>query len=302
MTMTGVIKAITLLFVVSGSLFIGARIDLEQALDPAPVAAWLQSLGPWGPLMVIVSMAVAVIIPPIPSLPLDLASGAAFGPLFGTTYAVVGATIGAMVSFSIGRVLGREGISRLLRVDVVFCEQCSNHHVGVLIFLARLIPVFSFDVVSYGAGFTTISLRTFSLATVAGMVPPTFAFTYLGSSVISAQWLLIGSGCLLVALFVLMPIWLRRHRSSGLARFMFGPVSASVATVTEPGGLSVCPACGKPIEPALTALIPVESVRSAHAAPLRQEVLLSQEPGELDRASGRPPLRQARLPVLRQWC
>lgn len=54
-----------------------------------------------------------------------------------------------------------------------------------------MIPVFSFDVVSYGAGFTTISLRTFSLATIAGMVPPTFAFTYLGSPVVSAQWLLI---------------------------------------------------------------------------------------------------------------
>jgi hypothetical protein len=41
-----VIKTITLLFVVGGSFFIGTRIDFEQALDPAPVAAWLQSLGP----------------------------------------------------------------------------------------------------------------------------------------------------------------------------------------------------------------------------------------------------------------
>jgi len=300
MTMTGVIKAITLLLVVGGSLFIGAQIDFEQALDPAHVAAWLQSLGPWGPLILIVSMATAVIIPPIPSLPLDLASGAAFGPLLGTTYAVIGAAIGAMVSFSIGRALGREGISRLLRVDAVFCEKCSDHHVGVLIFLARLIPVVSFDVVSYGAGFTTISLRTFSFATIAGMVPPTFAFTYLGSSVVSAQWLLIGSGCLLVALFVLMPMWLRRHRSSGLARFMFGPAPAAVAAVTDSIGLPVCPACGRPIEPALSAFIPVESVRPAHAASIRQESRMVVESGDqLDRASGRPHPHQPRLLVLR---
>lgn len=80
------IKTITLLFVVGGSFFIGTRIDFEQALDPAPVAAWLQSLGPWGPLILIISMATAVVIPLIPSLPLDLSSGAAFGPLLGTAY------------------------------------------------------------------------------------------------------------------------------------------------------------------------------------------------------------------------
>ena len=135
--MTGVIKAITLLLVVGGSLFIGAQIDFEHALDPAHVAAWLQSLGPWGPLILIVSMATAVIIPPIPSLPLDLASGAAFGPLLGTTYAVIGAAVGAMVSFSIGRALGREGISRLLRVDAVFCEKCSDYHAHPGVFLRR---------------------------------------------------------------------------------------------------------------------------------------------------------------------
>ena len=33
----------------------------------------------------------------------------------------------------------------------------------------------------------------------------TDAFTYLGSSVVSAQWALIVSGCVLVAFFLLMP-------------------------------------------------------------------------------------------------
>jgi uncharacterized membrane protein YdjX (TVP38/TMEM64 family) len=224
--MTRVIKTLVLLLVVGGSLAVAWQIDFEQALNSSHLVELLESLGPWGPLILIISMATAVIIPPIPSLPLDLASGAAFGPLLGTTYAVIGAAIGAIVSFLIGRALGREGISRLLRVDAVFCEKCSDHHVGLLIFLARLIPVFSFDVVSYGAGFTTISLRTFSLATIAGMIPPTFAFTYLGSSVVSAQWLLIGSGGFLVALFVVMPMWLKRHRSSRLAQLLFGPTPA----------------------------------------------------------------------------
>ncbi|MEK6801465.1 MAG: TVP38/TMEM64 family protein [Nitrospirota bacterium] len=243
------LKLVLLIIVVGGSLALGWQIDFEQVLNPAHIAELLQSFGPWGPPVLIVSMATAVVIPPIPSLPLDLASGAAFGPLFGTIYAVIGAAIGAMLSFLIGRALGREGISRLLGVDAVFCEKCSDHHIGLLIFLARLLPIVSFDVVSYGAGFTTVSLRAFSLATIAGMIPPTFAFVYLGSSVISAQWLLIGLSLLLVALFVLLPKWLKRNRSSKLAQFMFGSAPTAVEPVASTTASTTCPACGGTVMP-----------------------------------------------------
>ncbi len=271
--MARLFKLTALLLILTGSLVLVWRIDFEQALNPARLAELLHSLGPWGPLLLIVSMATAVIIPPIPSLPLDLASGAAFGPLLGTLYAVIGAAIGAMVSFVIGRALGREGISRLLHVDAVFCEQCSDHHIGLLIFLARLIPVFSFDVVSYGAGFTTISFRTFSLATIAGMVPPTFAFTYLGNSVVSAQWLLIGAGCLLVAVFLLLPTWLKRHRSSALARLVFGPLPGPSLSAEAAGNPFLCPACGGSVEritPSLVAMLPVKDQKKPVV--LRNEV------------------------------
>lgn len=265
--MTRVMKTLVLFLVLGSSLAVGSQIDIGQALNSSHLGELLQSLGPWGPLILIASMATAVIIPPIPSLPLDLASGAAFGPLLGTTYAVIGAAIGAIISFLIGRALGRDGISRLLRVDAVFCETCSDHHVGLLIFLARLIPLFSFDVVSYGAGFTTISLRTFSLATIAGMIPPTFAFTYLGSSVVSAEWLLIGSGSLLVALFVVMPVWLKRHRSSRLAQLLFGPAPTTAVPVVPPTAPHDCPACGGPVELEAARPIGLEPARSSHAAP-----------------------------------
>src|SRR5215510_8756057 len=257
------LKFILLLIVIGSSLVLGWQIDFERTLSPGLLAEQLQSLGPWGPLILIVFMATEVIIPPIPSLPLDLASGAAFGPFFGTTFAVVGAGIGAIVSFLIGRALGREGVSRLLRVDAVFCEKCSDYHVGLLIFLARLIPVFSFDVISYGAGFTTVSLRTFALATVAGMIPPTFAFTYLGSSVVSAQWLLIGSACFLVAVFILMPTWLKRNRSSRLAQLFFGPAPTVAPAATEPPGLSSCPACGTSIKPIADSRLHQEATESS---------------------------------------
>ena len=79
---------------------------------------------------------------------------------------------------------------------------------------------------------TNISLKTFTLATLFGMAPPTFAFTYLGSSMISAQWPLIAAGTAMVLFFLAMPNLLTKHRTSAFARLFLGPptVTALVAT------------------------------------------------------------------------
>jgi len=113
--------------------------------------------------------------------------GAAFGPFYSGLYAVIGAEIGAIGCSLIARSLGREALSRFLKTENTSCQMCTDHQLMGLMFLARFIPVFSFDVVSYGAGLTNISLKAFALATLVGMAPPTFALTYLGSSVINVQ-------------------------------------------------------------------------------------------------------------------
>ncbi|MDR4485810.1 MAG: VTT domain-containing protein [Nitrospirales bacterium] len=44
-----------------------------------------------------------------------------------------------------------------------------------------MIPIFSFDLISYGAGLTNMSIRVFALVALVGMIPPTLALTYAGS-------------------------------------------------------------------------------------------------------------------------
>ncbi|MGB4068961.1 MAG: TVP38/TMEM64 family protein [Nitrospira sp.] len=200
-----------------------SSIDYERYLSLTVLTEWLRDAGPLAPLLLIGSMACAVVIPPIPSLPLDLAAGAVFGPFYGALYAIIGAEIGAIGCFLLARALGRDALSKLLKVETVFCQMCTDHQLMGLMFFARLIPVFSFDVVSYGAGLTNISLKAFALATLVGMAPPTFAFTYLGSSVISAQWPLIAAGVVMVAFFLAMPKLLTTYRTSRIARLFLGP-------------------------------------------------------------------------------
>jgi uncharacterized membrane protein YdjX (TVP38/TMEM64 family) len=201
-------------------------------------------------------MVTAVVISPIPSLPLDLAAGAAYGPLWGTTYVVLGAEIGAVLSFLLARAVGREVLHKLLKLDIRFCERCSDRHLVTVLVLARLLPIFSFDVISYGAGLTNMSLLTFALATLAGMIPPTLAFTYFGSSVVSSQWPLILAGGLMVAIFLLMPKLVVRYQDAWWARVFLAvaPATAPVrpAPLTPVGpirpGAPACAGCGASLD------------------------------------------------------
>jgi uncharacterized membrane protein YdjX (TVP38/TMEM64 family) len=229
-----------------------SSIDYERYLSPTVLMDWLRDAGPLAPLLLIGSMACAVVIPPIPSLPLDLAAGAVFGPFHGGLYAVIGAEIGAIGCFLLARALGRDALSRLLKIETVFCQTCTDHQLMGVMFLARFIPVFSFDIVSYGAGLTNISLKAFAVATLVGMAPPTFALTYFGSSIVSAPWPLIVGGVAMVGLFLVMPKLLTKYRTSAVANLLLGPVPtpATVAITRKEIPLQHrCTGCGAAIPP-----------------------------------------------------
>lgn len=213
-----------------GGLFALDRLpDVASLLATDRLATLLQSAGPIGPLLLIGGMIAAVVVSPIPSLPLDVAAGAAYGPIWGTIYVVIGAEIGAILSFLIARILGRELVHSLLRRDVRFCENCSDAHLAAALVLARLLPVVSFDIVSYGAGLTNVSLFTFAWTTLAGMIPPTVAFTYFGSSAASARWPLIAVGMVVVSVVLLAPKLVLRHPDAWWARLFLAARAASAA-------------------------------------------------------------------------
>ena len=209
-------KAAFLLVAVGAATTLAWNTNLAVWLSPERVQTFLEGLGPWAPAVYVGMMALAVVASPIPSLPLDLAAGAAFGPFTGGVLSVLGAEIGAVIGFSIARALGRDAIARLLGANLAFCDQCARRQLATVIFVARLLPVFSFDLVSYGAGLTAIPLRSFALATLLGMIPPTFALTYFGSGMFSgAPWTWVLAAVLALSFF-LVPIWIRKRNPLGL--------------------------------------------------------------------------------------
>jgi len=149
--------------------------------DPAQLEDLVRSAGVLGPATVIALMAVAIVFSPIPSAPLAIAAGAAYGHSWGTVYILVGAEIGALIAFGIARFLGRNVAARLAGRHLSNLGLMTQTNLTIAIFLARLVPFLSFDVISYAAGLTQITVGRFALATLAGMIPASFLLAHLGS-------------------------------------------------------------------------------------------------------------------------
>lgn len=188
-----------------------------ESLNPERIEEWLGQAGDLAPVLFVILTATAVVVSPIPSLPLDVAAGAFFGPFLGGLYAVGGALLGALASFLIARLLGRSLVEPVLGGHINFCSECSDKLLTRIVFLSRLLPFISFDVVSYGAGLTKMSFGKFALATGLGMTPPTLVFTYFGSVLTVGPAITLPTGVVLVALFFLVPRWIEKYDLLGLS-------------------------------------------------------------------------------------
>lgn len=206
------IKIAVLVAMIALLYFVNDMWDIASLFSPERLKGLLNSAGMFGPLLYMCMMTVAVVISPIPSLPLDIAAGATFGPLLGTLYSVIGGLAGAVVSFLIARFLGRDMVLGFLGGHINFCSQCSDKLLSKVVFISRLVPFISFDIVSYGAGLTKMSLRTFSAMTFFGMIPMTFVYNSFGAVFTIHKGISMVLGVFMVVLFFLLPQWIEKHK------------------------------------------------------------------------------------------
>ncbi len=195
-------------------------LGMPSELSPDVLAQWLQSQGAVGPLLLMLLMIIAVVVGPIPTLPVSATAGMAFGVLVGTAIAATGALIGAMAAFWIARFLGREAICKRFPDNPVLAREGSQRFLTLAIFLTRLIPVFSFALISYGAGVTAIHAWRFAIATLVGMLPMTLVFAGLGNTFSLNPALTVTAGLAILAVMIWLPWALSRHPDSRLAHWL----------------------------------------------------------------------------------
>lgn len=161
---------------------------LRSVIDEGTVSRWIEGRGAFGPVLIIVLMMLAVVASPLPSAPIALAAGAAYGHFAGTLYVILGAELGALIAFALARGLGRDILKRWFgeRLDAGLLG--SQNALMLAVFTSRLLPFVSFDMISYAAGLSGLHAWRFALATLAGIVPASFVLAHLGGEAARGDW------------------------------------------------------------------------------------------------------------------
>jgi len=155
-----------------------------------PVREWIASLvdtlramGGAGLALYALTYTVVLVVTG-PSSVMSIAAGYAWGVGGGFAIALPSLTVGALAAFLVGRHLLRDRVAprvarspRMSAIDRAVAEQG-----GRVVFLLRLTPVVPFNYSNYAFSVTRVSTRSFVLATVFGMIPPTLLYTWLGST------------------------------------------------------------------------------------------------------------------------
>ena len=190
---------ILLIFLFYNYLGEGIIFDLINS-DINDTVNFLKSFGVWALLIFFIIAILEVVLAPIPSFVLFSAGGLLFGGFTGGLVALVGNTIGSLIAFFIAKRYGRELFKQAInRKQRERFDKYSVKYGGYALFILRLNPFTSTDVLSYLSGITKMPFKHFFLATFFGLLPLSFAQSYLGSD-------FIGDSNLFFAIFLLVTV------------------------------------------------------------------------------------------------
>jgi len=168
--------------------------------------------GPFAPAVYFLLVTVEVVVAPVPGLMLYAPGGVLFGGFQGGAIALAGNVAGAGIACQAARTVGSGRISRYLTSETPgTIREALRRRGGWVIFLLRLNPLTSSDLVSYAAGFTQIPVWKVMLATLGGMAPLCFAQAYLAENLLVAFPDLIYCLSVLCAIYILVVVRVGRR-------------------------------------------------------------------------------------------
>jgi len=183
----------------------GQRVDL--------IKAYFEQFGTWGPLAYLVAVTIEVVVAPIPGTALYLPGGAIFGWFVGGTMSLLGNVLGAGIACTLSR-YALAGATASKNPQFLALKQSIEKRGVLVVFLLRLNPLTSSDLVSYAAGTTTISTSKVMAGTLLGMLPLCYVQAYFADELIHAfPWLIyiLVPVCLVyAALAVIVVVRIRR--------------------------------------------------------------------------------------------
>lgn len=170
-----------------GLIFDLLRTDQAAAWKVERLLEFFESCGALAPIVYVAFVTIEVVVAPIPGVMLYAPGGVVFGGFVGGVLSLTGNVLGAGIACAITRSVGATWLTRLFSEEALEKAQSELDRRGYwLIFLLRLNPLTSSDLVSYAAGFTRIPVWKVMLSTMCGMAPLCFGQAWLAESLFVA--------------------------------------------------------------------------------------------------------------------
>ena len=186
---------------------------VRLAEDPAQFRHWVDSYGVWGRLLFVGMVVLQVIIAFIPGEPIELAAGYGFGFFEGTLLTLAGLMIGSLIVFLMVRKWG----VRLVEVffdskriqDFSFLKDSKK--IKTIAFLLMVIPGTPKDFLSYFAGLTSITLKSWMGIVVVGRLPSLITSTATGAAAGEKNYIVSGIMLLITLVVTVVGIFYYRR-------------------------------------------------------------------------------------------
>ena len=189
----------------------------ELFKDPQAMREYIAAYGPLAPVVSALLMILQSVAAPLPAFLITFANGLLFGVWWGAALSWSSAMLGAALCFFIARYFGRPAVVKLTSESALaasdrFFERYGKHAV----LIARLVPIISFDIISYGSGLTGMRFLGFWIATGIGQLPATILYSYLGDEAIGTIKILFWAFGIVIAISIVTV--LIRRQTPGLER------------------------------------------------------------------------------------
>ncbi|MDX1542140.1 MAG: TVP38/TMEM64 family protein [Geminicoccaceae bacterium] len=213
-----IIKVVVVVLILVGIWWLLDVTDFLQYFTRVDVLQdQIERLGFWGPAAVMGLMAANIVVSPLPSAPILFAAGAAYGPWWGTFWVLAGAQIGSLMAFFLARWLGADVVQKWFGESPALRIIGDQTTLAGIVFVSRLVPFMSFDLISYGAGLTPLAWWRFLIANVLGMLPMNFILVRFGNDLFALDfWGIVTTAVAALAIAALAAFLFWRLKRAGI--------------------------------------------------------------------------------------
>lgn len=200
--------------------WISSAVNILASNDQVGIKSWIGSFSWFGPVLLVLAMVAQMFLVVVPTTALLVVCILAYGPVWGSTIALVAMYAASSAGYLIGRAFGSFTVERILGSKAkghttVFLEKYGFWAV----FITRLNPFLSNDVVSLVSGMIKMDYWKFTAASLAGITPLILLIAVLGENTEHMLFLLFLCSAALLILFFGISFYRRKCAgNSGLFR------------------------------------------------------------------------------------